>query len=187
MPTKKRQRTAVADCGFILLTSLRSFSSFWHGIARKRSLPVLRASVDTKSTKKARIAWRSVVHLGAEIQEDPKRAHAPHGCVQCVRCVRPRSVRAACAKKPANNCRCQINRYLCNRILLKVKTNLSVCGKLRTGAIASGLARREICLKPESCPCLWAGDRLGRKGNSPCKAPKADRRRLYLRPRFLEA
>ena len=31
-----------------LLTSLRSFSSFWHGIARKRSLLVLRASVATK-------------------------------------------------------------------------------------------------------------------------------------------
>ena len=36
-----------------LLTSLRSFSSFWHGIARKRSLLVLRASVAIKSTKKA--------------------------------------------------------------------------------------------------------------------------------------
>ena len=36
-----------------LLTSLRSFSSFWHGIARKRSLLVLRASVDIKSTEKA--------------------------------------------------------------------------------------------------------------------------------------
>ncbi len=32
----------------VLLTSLRSFSSFWHGIARKRSLLVLRASVATK-------------------------------------------------------------------------------------------------------------------------------------------
>ena len=31
-----------------LLTSLRSFSSFWHGIARKQSLLVLRASVATK-------------------------------------------------------------------------------------------------------------------------------------------
>ena len=36
-----------------LLTSLRSFSSFWHGIARKRSLLVLRASVDIKSTEKS--------------------------------------------------------------------------------------------------------------------------------------
>ena len=36
-----------------LLTSLRSFSSFWHGIARKRSLLVLRASVAIKSTEKA--------------------------------------------------------------------------------------------------------------------------------------
>ena len=35
-----------------LLTSLRSFSSFWHGITRKRSLLVLRASVDIKSTEK---------------------------------------------------------------------------------------------------------------------------------------
>ena len=33
-----------------LLTSLRSFSSFWHGIARKRSLLALRVSVDIKST-----------------------------------------------------------------------------------------------------------------------------------------
>ncbi|WP_337650892.1 hypothetical protein, partial [Alistipes shahii] len=32
----------------VLLTSLRSFSSFWHGIARKRPLLVLRASVATK-------------------------------------------------------------------------------------------------------------------------------------------
>lgn len=85
------------------------------------------------------------------------------------------------------SCRYRTNHYLCKRILLKVKTNLSVYGKLRTGAIASGLARREICLKPGSCPCLRAGDRLGRKGNSPCKAPKADRWRLYLRSRFLEA
>ena len=37
----------------VLLTSLRSFSSFWHGIARKRSLLVLRASVAIKSTEKA--------------------------------------------------------------------------------------------------------------------------------------
>ena len=37
----------------VLLTSLRSFSSFWHGIARKRSLLVLRASVDIKSTEKS--------------------------------------------------------------------------------------------------------------------------------------
>ena len=37
----------------VLLTSLRSFSSFWHGITRKRSLLVLRASVDIKSTEKA--------------------------------------------------------------------------------------------------------------------------------------
>ena len=36
-----------------LLTSLRSFSSFWHGRARKRSLLVLRASVDIKSTEKS--------------------------------------------------------------------------------------------------------------------------------------
>ena len=36
-----------------LLTSLRSFSSFWHGIARKRSLLVLRASVAIKRTEKA--------------------------------------------------------------------------------------------------------------------------------------
>jgi len=36
-----------------LLTSLRSFSSFWHGIARKRFLLVLRASVDIKSTEKS--------------------------------------------------------------------------------------------------------------------------------------
>ena len=34
----------------VLLTSLRSFSSFWHGIARKRSLLALRVSVDIKST-----------------------------------------------------------------------------------------------------------------------------------------
>ena len=38
-----------------LLTSLRSFSSFWHGIARKRSLLVLRASVAIKSTEKAAV------------------------------------------------------------------------------------------------------------------------------------
>ena len=37
----------------VLLTSLRSFSSFWHGIARKRFLLVLRASVDIKSTEKS--------------------------------------------------------------------------------------------------------------------------------------
>ena len=37
----------------VLLTSLRSFSSFWHGIARKRSLLALRASVAIKSTEKA--------------------------------------------------------------------------------------------------------------------------------------
>ena len=37
----------------VLLTSLRSFSSFWHGITRKRSLLVLRASVDIKSTEKS--------------------------------------------------------------------------------------------------------------------------------------
>ena len=37
----------------VLLTSLRSFSSFWHGIARKRSLLVLRASVAIISTEKA--------------------------------------------------------------------------------------------------------------------------------------
>ena len=37
----------------VLLTSLRSFSSFWHGIARKRFLLVLRASVAIKSTEKS--------------------------------------------------------------------------------------------------------------------------------------
>ena len=41
-----------------LLTSLRSFSSFWHGIARKRSLLVLRASVDIKSTEKSAMMSR---------------------------------------------------------------------------------------------------------------------------------
>ena len=41
-----------------LLTSLRSFSSFWHGIARKRSLLVLRASVAIKSTEKAATSSR---------------------------------------------------------------------------------------------------------------------------------
>ena len=44
-PAKNDMRMVLA-----LLTSLRSFSSFWHGIARKRSLLVLRASVDIKST-----------------------------------------------------------------------------------------------------------------------------------------
>ena len=43
-----------------LLTSLRSFSSFWHGITRKRSLLVLRASVDIKSTEKAATMSRGV-------------------------------------------------------------------------------------------------------------------------------
>ena len=41
-----------------LLTSLRSFPSFWHGIARKRSLLVLRASVDIKSTEKSAMMSR---------------------------------------------------------------------------------------------------------------------------------
>ena len=48
VPAKSDMRMVLA-----LLTSLRSFSSFWHGIARKRSLLVLRASVDIKSTEKA--------------------------------------------------------------------------------------------------------------------------------------
>ena len=43
VPAKSDMRMVLA-----LLTSLRSFSSFWHGIARKRSLLVLRASVATK-------------------------------------------------------------------------------------------------------------------------------------------
>ncbi|WP_418921318.1 hypothetical protein, partial [Alistipes shahii] len=42
----------------VLLTSLRSFSSFWHGIARKRSLLVLRASVAIKSTEKSATSSR---------------------------------------------------------------------------------------------------------------------------------
>ena len=45
VPAKSDMRMVLA-----LLTSLRSFSSFWHGIARKRSLLVLRASVATKSS-----------------------------------------------------------------------------------------------------------------------------------------
>ncbi len=47
-PAKSDMRMVLA-----LLTSLRSFSSFWHGIARKRSLLVRRASVAIKSTEKA--------------------------------------------------------------------------------------------------------------------------------------
>ena len=50
---KCRSRESDMRMVLVLLTSLRSFSSFWHGIARKRSLLVLRASVDIKSTEKS--------------------------------------------------------------------------------------------------------------------------------------
>ena len=103
---------------------------------------------DTKSTKKARIAWRSVVHPGTEIQEDFRRAHAPNGCVQCVRRA------ASCGA-------CGVRL----RAVLKVKTNLYTSRKLATVVAIRLYSRYKICLKPESCPCFRAGDRLGRKGN----------------------
>ena len=51
--SEPRIRPSPLEAVLVLLTSLRSFSSFWHGIARKRSLLVLRASVDIKSTEKS--------------------------------------------------------------------------------------------------------------------------------------
>ena len=51
--SETRIRPSPLEAVLVLLTSLRSFSSFWHGIARKRSLLVLRASVAIKSTEKA--------------------------------------------------------------------------------------------------------------------------------------
>ena len=51
--SETRIRPSPLEAVLVLLTSLRSFSSFWHGIARKRSLLVLRASVAIKSTEKS--------------------------------------------------------------------------------------------------------------------------------------
>ena len=83
----------------VLLTSLRSFSSFWHGIARKRSLLVLRASVDIKSTEKS--ATMSRVFCTFFLQKGTQKLPG-----RCLRLLRPveRSKRAPIrgfASKPA--------------------------------------------------------------------------------------
>mgnify|MGYP000763125139 CR=1 FL=1 len=60
------------------LTSLRSFSSFWHGIARKRSLLVLRASVAIKSTEKAATMSRVFcTFFPQKVPKTPRRMPLP--------------------------------------------------------------------------------------------------------------
>lgn len=74
----------------------------------------------------------------------------------------------------------------------KVKTNLTSIGKLRTAAVAAGLAWCEICLKPESCPCPFGRGtglgvrathhaRLRRPTNRGCTCVLAFYRRIALR------
>ena len=62
----------------VLLTSLRSFSSFWHGIARKRSLLVLRASVAIKSTEKSATSSRVFcTFFPQKVPKTPRQMPAP--------------------------------------------------------------------------------------------------------------
>ena len=164
-----------------LLTSLRSFSSFWHGIARKRSLLALRASVAIKSTEKA--ATMSRVFCTFFPQKGTQKLPG-----RCLRLLRPVLTLAPGARlKGGFRGRWAAERVISDTTLSLLKPasyagarafSRAFVSRLqhRAGIVRRGTRREEVQngpfrnLKPRFLTGRRTGRRAGRSCQSQCKS-----------------